>query len=149
MGEKIIAVNRRAGHDYFILETYEAGLALTGGEVKSLREGKVNIKDSFGRIEEGEAFLYNMHINPYFYDQSDYNPLRTRKILLHREEINRIFGKTTQKGLALIPLKLYFKSGKAKIELGLAKGKKLHDKREDLKRRADQREIDRAMSGRK
>lgn len=150
MGEKIITVNRKASHNYFVFETYEAGLVLTGGEVKSLRDGKVNIGDSFGRIEEGEAFLYNMHISPYFYDkQEEYEPLRTRKLLLHREEIKRLLGKISQKGLTLIPLKLYFKKGKAKIELGLAKGKKIHDKREALKKRADRMEVDRAMRGRK
>ncbi|OIN96777.1 SsrA-binding protein [Candidatus Desantisbacteria bacterium CG1_02_38_46] len=149
MAEKIIAVNRKAYHNYFILETYESGLVLTGGEVKSLREGKVNLGDSFGRIEKNEAFLYNMHISPYFYDaKEEYDPLRTRKLLFHREEINRLIGKINQKGLTLIPLKLYFKKGRAKIELGLAKGKKLHDKREVLKKKADKREIDRAMRGR-
>lgn len=148
MGEKIIAVNRKAQHDYFILETYEAGLMLTGGEVKSIREGKVNIKDSFGRIEKGEGFLYNMHISPYFYDHSDYNPLRTRKLLLHREEINRLTGKITQKGLTLIPLRLYFKKGVAKVEIGLAKGKKLYDKRQALKKKAVKMEVDRAVRGR-
>jgi len=150
MGEKIITINRKARHDYFIIEIYEAGLVLTGGEVKSLRDGKVNIGDSFGRIEQGEAFLYNMHISPYFYDsEEEYEPLRTRKLLLHHEEINRLLGKMSQKGLTLIPLKLYFKKGKAKIELGLAKGKKIHDKREALKKRADRMEVDRAMRGRK
>lgn len=149
MAEKIITVNRKAYHNYFIVETYEAGIVLTGGEVKSLREGKINIGDSFGRIEEGEAFLYNMHISPYFYDkQEEYDPLRTRKLLFHREEINRLTGRINQKGLTLIPLRLYFKKGKAKIELGLAKGKKLHDKREVLKKKADEREMDRAMRGR-
>jgi len=149
MDEKIIATNRRAHYDYFILETYEAGLQLTGGEVKSIRAGRVNLKGSFARIEKGEALLYNMHISPYFYDQTDYDPVRTRKLLLHKEEINRLAGKIAQKGFTLIPLRLYFKKGVAKIEIGLAKGKKLHDRREELKRKADRMEVERAMRGRK
>jgi len=150
MGEKIIALNKKAGHDYFIIEKYEAGLVLTGSEVKSLRGGKVTIKDSFGRVERGEAFLYNMHISPYFFDQkTDYNPERTRKLLLHHSEINKLVGTVSAKGLTLIPLKIYFKNGIAKIELGVAKGKKTHDKREDLKKKAAKMEIDRAMSSRK
>ena len=141
--------NRRAHHDYFILETYEAGLVLTGGEVKSLRDGKANIGDGFGRIERGEAFVYNMHINPYSYDQSDYDTVRTRKLLLHKEELNRLAGKISRKGLTLIPTRLYFKKGVAKLEIGLAKGKNLHDKRESLRKKADNMEVQRVMRGRK
>jgi len=149
MGEKIIVTNRKAYHDYFILETYEAGLVLTGGEVKSLRDGKANIGDGFGSIERGEAFVYNMHINPYSYDQSDYDPVRTRKLLLHKEELNRLAGKISRRGLTLIPTKLYFKKGVAKLEIGLAKGKNLHDKRESLRKKADNIEVQRVMRGRK
>ena len=147
---KIIATNKKAGYNYAISETYEAGIVLTGGEVKSLRNGKVNIGDSFARIEKNEVFLMNMHINPYFYDaKKEYDPLHNRKLLLHKQEILRLLGKVSQKGLALIPLKLYFKDGKAKVELGLAKGKKIHDKRETLKKKADQMDVDRAISRRR
>lgn len=143
---KIIAVNRRASFNYIILDTYEAGIVLTGGEVKSLRDGKVNIGDSFGRVDGNEIFLFNMHINPYFFDMhKDYDPLRTRKLLFHRQEITRLMGKMAQQGLALIPLKIYFKGGKAKVELGLGKGKKAHDKRETLKKKAADMEVKKAL----
>jgi len=147
---KIISVNRRANFNYSILDTYEAGIVLTGGEVKSLRDGKVNIGDSFGRVEGDEIFLFNMHINPYFFDMhKDIDPLRTRKLLFHRQEITRLMGKMAQQGLTLVPLKIYFKSGKVKVELGLGKGKKAHDKRETLKKKAADMEVDRTMKGRR
>ena len=131
---KIVATNKKAYHDYHIEETYEAGMALQGTEVKSLREGKANLKDSFARIEKDEIFLLNCHISPYSHGNiANHDPMRTRKLLLHKREIQRLIGKIQQKGYALIPLKIYFKNEKAKVELGLAKGKKAYDKREDIK----------------
>ena len=143
---KIIALNRRARHDYEILEAFEAGLALAGSEVKSLRAGKADLKDSYGIIERGEAWLVGLHISPYqFARDGGHDPERTRKLLLHRGEIERVRGKLDQRGLTLIPLRLYFKEGKAKVEVGLAKGKAQYDKRESLKRRQAEREMQRAM----
>ncbi len=146
---KIIAQNRKAYHDYFIEETYEAGIVLKGTEIKSIRAGRVNLKDSFARVENGEVFLYNMHISPYEQgNRYNHDPLRTRKLLLHRREINKLIGLTKEAGYALIPLKIYIKNGYAKIELALAKGKKKYDKREQLKKREAQREIERAFKER-
>ena len=148
-GIKIAAENRKARHDYHIHETYEAGLALTGTEVKSLRAGKANLKDSYARIENGEVFLQQMHISPY--DQGNrfnHEPLRPRKLLLHRQEINRLLGKTREKGFSLVPLKVYFARGKAKVELALASGKKLYDKRQDLAERDAKRDMERALRDR-
>ncbi|MCX6340567.1 MAG: SsrA-binding protein SmpB [Candidatus Aureabacteria bacterium] len=146
---KLIATNRKARHDYQILETFEAGLALKGTEVKSLRQGRANINDSYGMVAGGEAFLCNAHVSPYeFGNRENPDPLRKRKLLLHKREIAYLEGQTAQKGLACIPLKLYFKEGRAKVELALAKGKKAHDKRETIKRRVAEREIERAMKGR-
>jgi len=145
-GVKSIALNRRARHDYEILEAFEAGLALVGSEVKSLRAGRADLKDSYGLIERGEAWLVGLHISPYqFARDGGHDPERTRKLLMHRGEIERVRGKLDQKGLTLIPLRLYFKEGKAKVEMGLAKGKALYDKRETLKRRQAEREMQRAM----
>ena len=139
---KIVASNRRALRDYFISEKYEAGIELKGAEVKSLRDGKVDLKDSFGRIEGGEALLYSLRISPYPQAGREApDPDRTRKLLLHKREISRLYGKTQERGLTLIPLKVYFKKGKAKIELGLAQGKKTHDRREDIKKREADREM--------
>ena len=141
---KIIAVNRKARHDYFIEDEYEAGLVLKGTEVKSLRLGKANLKDSYARIKDGEVFVYQMHIGPYpfaYYDNHD--PLRPRKLLLHKREIKRLYGKVNEKGHTLVPLKLYFKNGKVKISLALAKGKRQYDKREAIKRRDEQRLLER------
>jgi SsrA-binding protein len=147
--EKIICVNRKARHDYFIEETYEAGLVLKGSEVKSLREGKANLKDSYARIVRNEAFLLNVHISQYpAAHQFNHDPTRTRKLLLHKRQILRLGGKVAEKGLTLIPLKLYFKDGKAKVELGLARGKKLYDKRESLRKKAAQREVERSLKSR-
>jgi SsrA-binding protein len=146
-GEKTITVNRRARFDYHIEETYEAGIVLTGGEVKSLREGRANLKDSYGRVEKGEAVLINAHINNY--GPAHYfnvEPTRTRKLLMHKKEIMRLMGKVQEQGLTLIPLRLYFKDGRAKVELALAKGKKLYDKRETTREREVKRDIARAMS---
>lgn len=145
--EQIVASNRRAFHEYHVLETYEAGIALVGTEVKALREGKANLQDSFARIDHGEVLLHHCHIQPYSHGNiQNHDPLRVRKLLLHRIEIQRLLGKTQEQGLTLIPLKLYFnKVGRAKIELGLAKGKTGPDKRESIKRREATREIQRSM----
>jgi len=143
---KSIALNRRARHDYDLQESFEAGLALVGSEVKSLRAGRADLKDAYGLIEGGEAWLVGLHISPYqFARDGGHEPERTRKLLLHRGQIERIRGKLDQKGLTLIPTRLYFKEGKAKVELALAKGKAQYDKRETLKRRQAEREMQRAM----
>lgn len=148
--ESLIASNKKARRDYEILQTLEAGIALVGSEVKSLREGGVNLKDSYVRIIRGECFLVGCHISPYSHSRVDaHETTRDRKLLLHRREIERLVGSVQQKGLSLIPLKLYFKQGRAKLEIGLGKGKKLHDKRQDLKSREAQREIQRALRGRR
>lgn len=144
--EKVVATNRKARRDYHILETFEAGLVLRGTEVKSLRRGKANINDSYGLVAGGEAYLCGAHISPYeFGNRENPDPVRRRKLLLHRREIDYLTGQTTRKGLAIIALKLYFKEGKAKIELALARGKKARDKRETIKKRIADREIERAM----
>jgi SsrA-binding protein len=148
-GEHNIAVNRQARHNYFIDEVYESGIALVGSEVKSLRDGKANLKDGFARVQRGEAFLLNVHISPYAgANQFNHEPTRTRKLLLHSREIERLTGKTKERGFTLIPLRLYFKNGKAKVELGLARGKKLYDKRDTLRRKEAQREVERSIKGR-
>ncbi len=147
--EKVVCVNRKARHDYFIEESYEAGIVLQGSEVKSLREGKANLKDSYARILKGEAFLLNAHISPYSAaSQFNHDPTRTRKLLLHKKEIQRLSAKTAERGLTLIPLRLYFKEGRAKVELGIARGKKLYDKRESLRRKAARREVERSLKSR-
>ncbi len=145
--EKIIYSNRQASHNYFILETIEAGIMLVGTEVKSLRNGKVNLKDSFGQIVNGNVLLLNMYIGPYEYGNiNNHEPLRTRKLLLNKSEIIRLIGKIKEKGLVLVPLKIYFnRKGIAKIELALCKGKKLYDKRETLKNKESQREMERVF----
>lgn len=143
---KIIAENRKARRDYFIVADYEAGLVLKGTEVKSLRQGRANLKDSYARIKNGEVFLYQLHIAPYpfaYYDNHD--PLRPRKLLLHKQEIKRLYGKMNEKGYSLVPLRLYFKGGKVKVLLALAKGKRKYDKREAIKRRDEQRDLDREI----
>ena len=142
-GIKLIAQNKKARHDYFIEDTYEAGLVLVGTEVKSIRLGKVNLRDSFAHIRGGEAFVYNMHISPYEKGNIfNRDPLRTRKLLLNRREINKINGLLTQKGFSLIPLKVYLKNGLVKMEVGIARGKKLYDKRQDLKEKAVKRDFE-------
>ncbi len=144
-GIKILTDNRKARHDYHILDTYEAGIVLKGTEVKSIRAGKANLKDSYARVEKGELFLYNMHISPYEQgNRFNHEPKRTRRLLMHKHEINRLLGRTKEKGLSLVPLKLYFKNNKVKVELALAKGKKLHDKRRALAERDAKREMERA-----
>lgn len=143
---KIITQNRKARRDYHILNAYEAGLQLRGTEVKALREGRANLKDGFARIENGEAYLHNVHIGEYAQgNQFNHEPERKRKLLLHRHEINRLWGQANEKGHTLVPLKLYFKRGKAKVELGVARGKKQFDKRRDIARRDAQREVEQAL----
>jgi SsrA-binding protein len=146
--EKIIAQNKTARLNYFIDDTYEAGIVLVGTEVKALREGKANLKDSYALVKDGEVFIHEMHISPYsFGNRSNHDPLRVRKLLLHKGEIKRLYGRSREKGLALIPLKVYFKNGKIKIEVGVGRGKRLYDKRESLKNKEDRREIDRGLRG--
>ena len=146
---KVICQNRKAYHDYQIDETFEAGIALSGTEVKSLREGKANIKDSYVIIKDHEVFLLNCHISHYSHGNiMNHDPLRTRKLLLHRKEINRLWGKTAMRGFTLIPLKIYFKGPVAKIEIALARGKKLFEKRETIKEKDARREIARAIKSR-
>ncbi|NMG07334.1 SsrA-binding protein SmpB [Brasilonema sp. UFV-L1] len=146
-GYKVISDNRQARYLYEILETYEAGIQLTGTEVKSIRAGKVNLQDGYALIRDGEAWLINAHISPYNASGQYFNhePRRTRKLLLHQMEIRKLVGKVEQQGLTLVPLKMYFKRGWVKVSIALAKGKKIHDKREDIKRRQDQRDMQRAM----
>jgi len=141
---KVVAENRKARHEYNIEDKYEAGIVLAGTEVKSLRMGKANLKDSYARIKNGEVFVYQMHIGAYpfaYFDNHD--PLRPRKLLLHHYEIKKLYGKVNEKGYSLIPLRLYFKAGKAKLSLALARGKQSHDKRETIRRRDQKRELDR------
>ncbi len=148
MGEKLICQNKKAFHNYFIEETYQAGISLLGSEVKSLREGKVNLGDSYGDIKRSEVFLVDAHISPYPQaNRLNHNPLRTRKLLLHKKEIKRLIGKVEQRGFTLIPVKLYFVDGKVKVDLALAKGKKLFDKRETLKKKTMEREMERGRKG--
>lgn len=146
-GFKVIADNRQARFLYEILETYEAGIELKGTEVKSIREGKANLRDGYALIRNGEAWLINVHISPFSHTSEYFNhdPRRTRKLLLHKEEIRKLLGKVEQKGLTLVPLKMYLKKGRVKLSIGLGRGKKLHDKREDLKQRQDKRDMERAM----
>lgn len=146
MGIKIIATNKKAYHDYFIEETFEAGIVLQGTEVKSIRAGRVNLKESFCRIKNGEVFINNMNIAEYaFGNRENHDPTRMRKLLLHHAEIDKLIRLTEQKGLALIPTKLYFKKNHIKLELGVGRGKKLHDKRESLKRKEADREMAKAI----
>ena len=141
-----IARNERARHDYHILDTWEAGVVLTGSEVKSLRDGKANITDSYAIVKDGEVFLLNLHISPYEKaSHFNHEPTRTRKLLLHRKEIRKMIGAVERQGLTLIPLELYFKRGRAKVALALGKGKKLYDKRADEKKRDDERDMQRAV----
>ena len=145
--EKVVATNRKAYHEYHIDERYEAGMVLLGTEVKAMREGRVNLKDSFARVDRNEVILHQCHISPYSHGNSmNHEPLRPRKLLLHRKEINKLMGRTQQKGLTLVPLRIYFnQDGKAKIEIGLGKGKHEYDRREDIKDREARRDVERAM----
>ena len=149
-GRKVIASNRRARHDYSIIDSYECGIVLLGTEVKSLRAGKASLADAFAQVEGGEVWLRNMHIPEYAQGTwTNHEPRRARKLLMHREEISRLVGKTREGGLTLVPLSLYFSDGKVKVELALARGKKTHDKRQDLARRDAEREIARAAGRRR
>lgn len=141
---KLIAANKKARHEYFLENEIEAGLVLTGTEVKSLRMGKANLKDSYARIKNGEVYVYQMHISPYpFAYYNNHEPLRVRKLLLHKYEIRKLYGKVNEKGHSLIPTRLYFKGGKVKITIALAKGKRKHDKRDSIRQRDQKRELDR------
>lgn len=147
--EQVIARNKKAYHDYFVLETYEAGIELYGTEIKSIRKGRVNLKDSFCSVDNGEMFTIGMHISPY--EQGNIfnrDPMRKKKLLLHKKEIMKLFGQSQQQGLSIVPLQLYIKDGRAKLEIGLCKGKKLHDKREVAAKRDAERTIDRALKER-
>src|ERR1700674_4021986 len=145
-----IAENRKAFHDFHLLETFEAGVALLGTEVKAIREGRVNLRDSFARVEDGEVYLYNVNISSYSHrGYADHEPLRRRKLLLHRNEILKLIGKTVEKGMTLVPVRLYFKNGRVKVAVSLAKGKKEYDKRETIKRRETERETRAAIRERR
>ncbi|MGD6817200.1 SsrA-binding protein SmpB [Metabacillus sp. 84] len=146
---KVLAQNKKANHDYSIEETYEAGIVLQGTEIKAIRAGRVNLKDSFARIQAGELFVHNMHVSPYEQgNRYNHDPLRTRKLLLHKREISKLIGLTKEEGYALVPLKIYLKNGFAKVLVGLGKGKKKYDKREDLKKKEAKRDIERAFRDR-
>ncbi|GKT07246.1 SsrA-binding protein SmpB [Desulforhabdus sp. TSK] len=147
---RLVCQNKKAYHDYEIMEKLEAGIVLLGTEVKSLREGRANLKDSYAKITRGEVFLHGLHISPYSHASYDnHDPERVRKLLLHNTEIKRLVGKTQERGFSLIPLKIYFSQGRAKVELGLARGKKLYDKRESMKRKEETREMDRLRKQRR
>ena len=147
--ESLIADNRKAFHDYHILETFEAGIALLGTEVKGIREGRANLRDAYASVDKGEVWLYNVHINPYSHrGYVDHDPKRKRRLLLHKYEIRKLIGKTVEKGLTLVPTRLYFKNGKVKVAIALAKGKQAHDKRETLRRREVDRETRAAVKER-
>ena len=147
--EEPIADNRKAGHDYHFLETFEAGLVLAGTEVKAIREGRANLRDSYCKMEGREAYLLNVHIGQYSHGGSaSHDPLRPRKLLLNRSELNKLLGKTTEKGLTIVPIKMYFKNGRVKVAIALAKGKKTYDKRETIKRREAERETRAAIKTR-
>ena len=148
--QKNVAENRKAFHDYHILETFEAGIVLVGTEVKAVREGSANLRDSFARVEDGEVWIYNVHISPYSHrGYADHEPARRRKLLLHRREIRKLIGKTVEKGMTLVPTRMYFKDGRVKIALALAKGKQAHDKRETIRRREIDRETRAAVKERR
>lgn len=148
-GHKVVCKNKRAWHEYEILEKMEAGMVLLGTEVKSLREGRANLKDAYGRVRNGEVFLVEAHISAYSHGNiANHDPLRERKLLLHKKEIRRLTGKVQERGLTLIPLQIYFKGGKAKVELGLARGKRLYDKRAAIKKRDERRELMRELKNR-
>ena len=145
-----IAENRKAFHDFHILDTYEAGIALLGTEVKAIREGRVNLRDSFARLDQSEVFLHNVNISPYSHQgYATHTPLRARKLLLHRDEIRKLIGKTVEKGMTLVPVRMYFKNGRVKVAIALAKGKKDYDKRETIKRREVDRETRAAVKARR
>ena len=148
--QRLIAENRKARHDYHILDTWEAGIALLGTEVKAIREGRVNLRDSFARVDNGEVWLENVHISPYSHRGSaDHSELRQRKLLLHRDEIRKLIGRTVERGMTLVPVRMYFKNGRVKVAISLAKGKKEYDKRETIKKREVDRETRAAVKSRR
>ena len=150
LAQSNIAENRKAYHDFHLLETFEAGVALLGTEVKAIREGRVNLRDSYARVEDGEVFLFNVNISPYSHrGYADHEPLRRRKLLLHRDEIRKLIGRTVEKGMTLVPVRMYFKKGRVKVAISLAKGKKEYDKRETIKRRETDRETRAAIKSRR
>jgi SsrA-binding protein len=150
LAQASVAENRKARHDYHLLETFEAGVVLLGTEVKAIREGRVNLRDSFARIDDGEVFLCNVNISPYSHRGSaDHEPLRRRKLLLHRDEIRKLIGKTVERGMTLVPVRMYFKNGRVKVAISLAKGKKEYDKRETIRRREADRETRAAVKSRR
>lgn len=146
-GDQVVIRNRKARHDYLILDTWECGVMLAGPEVKSLRDGRANLQDSYARIDDGEVWLYGMHVSPYAYSRGDLDPVRRRKLLLHHKEIAELERGTAEKGHTLVPLRVYFKDGRAKVELALARGKRAYDKRQTLAERDARRETERAMKG--
>jgi SsrA-binding protein len=149
-GDRLVAENRKALHDYHLVETMEAGVELLGTEVKAIREGRVNLRDSFARVENGEVFAYNVHISPYSHrGYADHDPTRRRRLLLHREEIRKLIGRTVERGMTLVPLRVYFKNGRVKMALSLAKGKQVHDKREAIRKREVDRETRAALKERR
>jgi SsrA-binding protein len=149
-GDRPVADNRKAGHDYHLLETFEAGLVLVGTEIKAIREGRVNLRDSYCQFRRGEAYLVGAHIGQYSHGgYAVHDPTRARKLLLHRTELNKLLGKTTERGLTVVPLRMYFKNGRAKVAIALAKGKKTYDKRESIRRREIDRETRAAIKGRR
>src|SRR5436853_6602184 len=150
LAQSNVAENRKAFHDFHLLETFEAGIVLLGTEVKAIREGRVNLRDSFARVEDGEVFIYNMNISAYSHrGYADHEPLRRRKLLLHRDEIRKLIGRTVEKGMTLVPVRMYFKDGRGKVAVSLAKGKKEYDKRETIKRREADRETRAAVKSRR
>lgn len=150
LAQSSIAENRKAQHDYHLFETFEAGLVLLGTEVKAVREGRVNLRDSFARVDDGEVFLCNVNISPYSHrGYADHPPMRRRKLLLHRDEIRKLIGKTVERGMTLVPTRMYFKDGRVKVAISLAKGKKEYDKRETIKRREADRETRAAVKSRR
>jgi SsrA-binding protein len=146
-GDQLVSTNRRARYDYLILDTWECGIVLAGAEVKSMRDGHANLRDAYARVEDGEVWLYGMHVPPYAFSRGDLDPVRRRKLLLHHKEILELARGTEQKGHTLVPLRLYFKDGRAKLELALARGKRAYDKRQALAKRDADREAERALKG--
>jgi SsrA-binding protein len=147
--QRVVADNRKARHDYHLLETFEAGVALQGTEVKAIREGRVNLRDSYARVEDGEVWIYNVHISPYSHrGYADHEPTRKRKLLLHKQEIRKLIGKTVERGMTLVPTQLYFKNGRVKVSVSLAKGKQAHDKRDAIRKREVDRETRAAVKAR-
>jgi SsrA-binding protein len=146
-GDQVVITNRRARHDYLVLDTWEAGIVLAGAEVKSIRDGRANLQDSYARVEDHEVWLHGMHVSPYAYSRGDLDPVRRRKLLLNHREIDEIERGTAEKGVTLVPMRVYFKDGRAKVELAMARGKRAYDKRQALAERDAKRETERAMKG--